>query len=214
VTRRFRPLRVLGVAGLVAGIAIGIPILVRHLHTERSGSALDEGGGGGAGGPVVAGAPLSFGLLTTRNVSHDPVQLVSARLLWLDPGLKLLGFSAHSRNGTGGVPITAREWPVANGVALQNFPPLAADAHEDQVTIVFGLTVEPGREGKALGVVVRYRQNGKVKEQLFKEQAFVCAVPVVEPNVSCPGHARDFDVAKNFDEELKARRSKGGSPAG
>ncbi|MGH9011441.1 MAG: hypothetical protein ACRDYF_16585 [Acidimicrobiia bacterium] len=194
-------------------IAIAIPSLIRHFDREETDSALDErGSGGGAGGPLVPGEPLSFGLVTTRNVSGDPVQLVSARLLWLDPGLKLLGFTANPK--TAGAPLTAREWPVSNGVPLDEFPPLTPSANNDQVAILFGLTVEPGREGKALGVAVRYRQNGKLKEQLFKVQAFVCAVPALDPKGNCPGHASDFDVAKDFDEELKARRRKGGSPAG
>jgi hypothetical protein len=106
------------------------------------------------------------------------------------------------------VAITAREWPVSNGVPLDRFPVLQPNAATDQVTIVFGLTAEPGRDGKALGVVVTYRQKGKVKEQLFKEQAFVCAVPVLDPNANCPGHSNDFDVAKDFDQELKARQHK------
>jgi hypothetical protein len=215
VRRLFSPFRLISLATLIAVVAIVIPALVRHFDTARWGSALDDrGGGGGAGGPLVPGEPLSFGLVTTRNVSRDPVQLVSARLLWLDPGLKLLGFTANQGDKTGGVAITAREWPVSNGVPLDQFPPLAPDARNDGVTIVFGLTIEPGRAGKALGVVVRYRQKHKVKEQLFKQQAFVCAVPVVDPKASCPGHGSDFDVAKDFDEELKARRHKGGSPAG
>jgi hypothetical protein len=136
------------------------------------------------------------------------VQLLSARLLWLDQGLNLLGFTANTGDSTGGVAITAREWPVGNGVPLDRFPRLDPNVNKDQVTIVFGLTAEPGREGKALGVVVTYRQKGKRKEQLFKEQAFVCAVPVLDPNANCPGHRSDFDVAKDFDEELKARQHK------
>lgn len=194
--------------GLIVVAAV-IAFLIRDSGGESSGSALDvQGAGGGAGGPLVPGEPLSFGLVTTRNISADPVQLVSARLLWLDPGLKLLGFTANHGDETGGVAISAREWPVSNGVPLAEFPALAPNAKKDQVTIVFGLTVEPGREGKALGVVVRYRQKGKEKEQLFKQQAFVCAVPVVAPDTNCPGHENDFDVAKDFDEELRARRSK------
>ena len=206
MSRGFSRGRLIGLAGLIALIAITVVGVVRHFDRQPPGSALDDRGGGGAGGPVVPGEPLSFGLVTTRNVSPDPVQLLSARLLWLDPGLKLLGFTANKSDGRGGVAITAREWPVANGMALDEYPPLAPKANADQVTIVFGLTVEPGREGKALGVVVRYRQKGTVREQLFKEQAFLCAVPVVDPKGSCPGHGTDFDVAKDFDEELKTRR--------
>jgi hypothetical protein len=210
VSRGFSRRRLIILAGLIATIAIAIPSLVNHFDRQPQGAALDDrGGGGGAGGPVVPGEPLSFGLVTTRNVSRDPVQLLSARLLWLDPGLRLLGFTANKSDGNGGVAITARGWPIGNGVALQDYPPLAPDANQDQVTVVFGLTVDAGHEGKALGVVVRYRQKGKVKEQLFKEQAFVCAVPTVDPNARCPGHGTDFDVAKDFDSELSARRRKG-----
>lgn|GEM_PF-4851071 len=209
MTRRFRPVRSVAVLGLAAFIVVGGAFVLRHRGNERWGSALEAGDGGGAGGPLVPGAPLSFGLVTTGNVSDDPVQLLSARLLWLDPGLKLLGFAASRGDATGGVPITAREWPVPNGVALDRFAPLAPHDTLHRVTIVFGLTVEPGREGKALGVVVRYRQNGRSREQLFKQQAFVCAVPVLDPNANCPGHATDFDVAKDFDAELAARRHKG-----
>lgn len=207
MSRGFSPRRLIILAALVAAVAIAVLGVVRHSDHRPKGSALDDrGGGGGAGGPVVPGEPLSFGLVTTRNVSSDPVQLLSARLLWLDPGLKLLGFAASKGDGRGGVAITAREWPIADGVALQAYPPLAPNANADQVTIVFGLTVESGHEGKALGVVVRYRQKGTVKEQLFKVQAFVCAVAVVDPNAGCPGHGSDFDVARDFDQELKTRR--------
>ena len=208
MTRRLRPLRLLSLVAL-AIIAAVVASIVRGPSGDTSGSALDNrGSGGGAGGPVVPGEPLTFGLVTTRNVSDEPVELVSARVLWLDPGVNLLGFAASRGGGSGGVAITAREWPLLNSVPLEQFPPLEPNAKSDQVTIVFGLTVEAGREGKALGVVVRYRQNGKVKEQLFKEQAFVCAVQVLDPRANCPGHASDFDVAKDFDEELEARRRK------
>src|SRR5581483_2729564 len=209
MTRRFSLLRLVSLAALIAGVAI-IVILARGSGSHTGSSALETQNGGGAGGPLAPGEPLSFGLVTTKNVSSDPIQLVSARLLWLDAGLKLLGFSASTDHGAA---ITAREWPVANSVPLDQVPPLAPEAKDDQVTLLFGLTVEPGREGKALGVVVKYRQNGKLKEQLFKQQAFVCAVPVLDPKANCPGHASDFDMAKDFDDELKARRRKGGSPA-
>lgn len=205
MTRRPHPLRLVALAVVI--VVVGVVVLTRGSGGDGQGAALDgRGGAGGAGGPVVPGATLSFGLVSTKNVSPDPVELISARLLWLDPGLKLLGFAASKGDASGGVAITAREWPLANSVPLDRFPVLEPNAKADQVTIVFGLTAEPNREGKALGVVVRYRQDGKEKEQLFKEQAFVCAVPVVDPQANCPGHDSDFDVAKDFDEELKARR--------
>lgn len=209
MTRRFRPVRLIIPVSLAIVLAVVISNVIRQSGQERAGSALANAGtGGGAGGPLVPGAPLSFGLVTTRNVSRDPVQLVSARVLWLDPGLNLLGLTANNGTSTGGVALSAREWPLSGGVPLDQFPPLTPNATDDQVTIVFGLTVEPAREGKALGVVVRYRQNGTLKEQLFKQQAFVCAVPVIDASTTCPGHASDFDVARDFDEELRARQRK------
>jgi len=114
-----------------------------------SGSALDtQGSGGGAGGPAVPGEPLTFGLVTTKNVSEEPVELISARLLWLDPGLKLLGFAASSGDASGGVAITAREWPLPKSVPLEQFPVLPPRATADQVTIVFALTPSPGARGR------------------------------------------------------------------
>jgi hypothetical protein len=209
VTRRLQPLRLLSLVALAVIAAVVVSVVLGS-SGDTSGSALDDrGSSGGAGGPVVPGEPLTFGLVTTKNVSGEPVELVSARLLWLDPGVKLLGFAAGTGGASGGVAITAREWPLLDSVPLEQSPPLEPNAKSDQVTIVFGLTVEAGREGKALGVVVRYRQNGKLKEQLFKEQAFVCAVQVLDPRATCPGHASNFDVAKDFDEELETRRRKG-----
>jgi hypothetical protein len=59
-----------------------------------------------------------------------------------------------------------------------------------------------------MGVVVQYRQSGRLKEQLFKQQAFVCAVAALTPDVVCPGHTSGFADMGDFDADLKARRHK------
>ncbi len=59
------------------------------------GSALDEGADGGVLAPLRPRESLSAGVVATQNVSRDPVRLVSARMLRLDPDVELLGFTAH-----------------------------------------------------------------------------------------------------------------------
>ncbi|MGH9004933.1 MAG: hypothetical protein ACRDYV_17560, partial [Acidimicrobiia bacterium] len=80
-----------------------------------TGSALDNEGGGGILQPLPPDTPLSLGIVSTRNVSDRPVQLVDARLLRLDPDLELLGFSAlpERPDAQGKLPpITALEHPL------------------------------------------------------------------------------------------------------
>jgi len=173
------------------------------------GSALEEGAGGGVLAPLRPGEPLSAGVVATQNVSQDPVRLVSARMLRLDPDVELLGFTAHPYGTPGGVPITAREWPVPGGFALRDFPPLAPRANALQVVISVGVKVRPGREGKAVGVAVRYRQGDALKEQVFRQQIFVCSVLELVPH--CPGHPDDAAVFDKFEDEVRAGEGGRGS---
>ena len=166
------------------------------------GSALDEGAGGGVLAPLRPGEPLSAGVVATQNVSRDPVRLVSARMVRLDPDVELLGFTAHPYGIPGGVPLTAREWPVPGGLALRDFPPLTPRAKALQVVISVGMKVRPGGEGKAVGVAVRYRQGEALKEQVFRQQIFVCSVPELVPH--CPGHPDDAAVFGKFEDEVRS----------
>jgi hypothetical protein len=170
------------------------------------GSALGDGAGGGVLVPLRPGEPLSAGVVATQNVSHDPVHLESARILRLDPDVELLGFTAHPYGIPGGVPLTAREWPVPGGLALREFSPLAPNAKALQMVISVGMKVRDGGEGKAVGVAVRYRQGDTLKEQVFRQQIFVCSVPELVPH--CPGHPDGAAVFGKFEDEL--RSGKGG----
>ncbi len=68
--------------------------------------------------------------------------------------------------------------------------------------ISVGVKVRPGGEGKAVGVAVRYRQGEALKEQVFRQQIFVCSVPELVPH--CPGHPDDAAVLGKFEEEVRS----------
>jgi hypothetical protein len=195
--------RTLTAAAAIAAMALGVLVVARDGGGGVArGSALDEGAGGGVLAPLRPGESLSAGVVATQNVSGVPVRLVSARMLRLDPDVELLGFTAHPYGIPGGVPITAREWPVPGGQALREFPTLAPRAKALQVVISVGMKVRPGGEGKAVGVAVRYRQGDALKEQVFRQQIFVCSVPELVPH--CPGHPDDAAVFGSFEDELRS----------
>ncbi len=201
--------RVLAAVG--GGIAvIGSVVLVTNALSDsggiRTGSALDAEGGGGILQPLPPDTPLSLGIVRTRNVSSRPVKLVDARLLRLDPDLELLGFSAlRERPDAQGdlPPLTALEHPLPGAVPLSEFPPLAPAADEDpQVVVMFALGVKPGGAGKAVGVEVRYRQGGRLRKQVFRQQVYVCWVPRLK-DADCPGVQNEMDVFGEFEDEVK-----------
>ncbi len=196
---------------VVGGVAViaALALVANSLADDGgipTGSALDNGGGGGILQPLPPDTPLSLGIVLTRNVSDRPVQLVDARLLRLDPDLELLGFSAlpERPDAQGKLPpLTALEHPLPGAVPLPEFPPLPPATDEDpQVAVVFGLGVKPGGAGKAVGVEVRYRQDGKLRKQVFRQQVYVCSVPTSQED-NCPGVEREQDVFGEFEDEVK-----------
>ena len=203
------------VAGGVA--VLGSLALVANAFTDRrgirTGSALDNEGGGGILQPLPPDTPLSLGIVSIRNISDRPVQLVGARLLRLDPDLELLGFSAlpDQPNAEGDLPpITALQHPLPGAVPLSEYPPVppATDEHS-QATVMFALGVKPGGAGKAVGVEVQYRQGGKLRKQVFRQQAYVCWVPAFGDGVECPGVDDEQDVFGEFEDEVKGISGRG-----
>lgn len=146
------------------------------------GNALNNENLIGGGGPAREGEPLTFGLVRTWNQSEEPVELVSARLLRLDPDLRLLGFSARPE---GGVPVTAREHPVPDAAPLEDFPVQPpAEKDEEQFVVLFGLKIRPGgTEGLAVGVELTYRQGEKLRKQEFPAVAYVCDYEEVKKRI-------------------------------
>jgi hypothetical protein len=198
-------------AAVAGGVAVigGLALVANALSDSggiRTGSALDAEGGGGILQPLPPDTPLSLGIVSTRNVSDQPVKLVGARLLRLDPDLDLLGFSAlpEELDARGKLPpITALEYPLPGAVPLSDFPALApATGEEPQVTVMFALTVKPGGAGKAVGVEVQYRQGGKLRKQVFRQQVYVCSVPSLQVG-DCPGVEHEQDVFGEFEDEVK-----------
>ncbi|MGH9003339.1 MAG: hypothetical protein ACRDYV_09435, partial [Acidimicrobiia bacterium] len=78
----------------------------------------------------------------------------------------------------------------------------ATDEH-GQVTVIFALGVKPGGAGKAVGVEVHYRQDGKLRKQVFRQQVYVCWVASFVGDVTCPGVEREQDVFGTFEDEVK-----------
>lgn len=172
-----------------------------------TGSALDVGGGGGILQPLPADTPLTLGIVITHNTSGDWVELVDARLVRLDPQLELLGFSALPPGpGPWGVnpPITALEHPIPGAVPLEDFPPLAPRAKDTQVVVMFALKAKPHQAGKAVGIEVVYRQDGKLRKQIFEEQVYVCWAPDISVG-KCPGVDNEFDVFGEYEDEVEGR---------
>jgi hypothetical protein len=195
--------------GLLLAVGIAVAILAIGVLVSRGrggvgkGSALNAGGEGGIFQPLLPGQPLSLGIVRATNVSHDPIQLVSARLLRVDPDVEVLGFGAVPYGP--GIPITALEYPVAGVVTLQQLRPLQPAHNDDpQAVVMFGLKVRPGGEGKAVGVAVRYRQRGQLKEQVFRQQVFVCTITSLD-QPDCPGHPDKNAVFGDFDDEVRAK---------
>jgi hypothetical protein len=196
------------IVAALAALAVVAGLLLRGDGGIPTGSALDAEGEGGIFQPLPPDTPVTLGIVSTMNLSAEPVQLVGARLLRLDPDVRLLGFSAvpYGPDGNGvGVPITALEHPLPRAVPLTRFPPLTARAKREQVVVLFALGVRPGGEGMAAGVEVHYRQGGKLRRQVFREQVFVCSVPSLK--VDCPGHHDPNEVFGDFDDEVKRRPS-------
>lgn len=78
---------------------------------------------------------------------------------------------------------------------LAAYPPLppAPDEHP-RVAVMFALKVKPGGAGKAVGVEVRYRQDGKLFKQVFRQQVYACSVPSLTD---------EMDVFGEFEDEVK-----------
>jgi hypothetical protein len=198
-------------AAVAGGLAVigGLALVANGLSDNggiRTGSALDAEGGGGILQPLPPDTPLSLGIVITRNVSDRPVQLVGARLLRLDPDLELLGFSVlpERPDARGKLPpLTALEHPLPGAVPLPEFPPLPpATDEEPQVAVIFALRVKPDGAGKAVGVEVQYRQGGKLRKQVFRQQVYVCWVPSIKVG-ECPGVEDEMDVFGEFEDEVK-----------
>lgn len=198
-------------AALAGGLVVvgGLALVANALFGGRgipTGSALDAEGGGGILQPLPPNTPLSLGIVRTLNISDQPVELVGARLLRLDPDLELLGFSAlpDTPNAQGKLPpLTALEHPLPGAVALSEFPPLAPNGKDEQAVVIFALGVKPGGAGKAVGVEVHYRQGGKLQKQVFRQQVHVCWVPSFEGEVNCPGPKNPNDFFGEFEDEVK-----------
>jgi hypothetical protein len=201
--------RMLAAAAAVLAVIAGVALVADALSDGggiRTGSALDPGTGGGILQPLPPDTPLSLGIVSIRNVSDRPVELVDARLLRLDPDLELLGFSvlperpdAHGKLP----PITALEHPLPGAVPLSEFPAIAPATNEDpQAAVIFALRVKPNGAGKAVGVEVHYREGGKLRKQVFPQQVYVCWVPSLT-EADCPGVKDEMDVFGSFEDEVK-----------
>ncbi|MEW6476276.1 MAG: hypothetical protein AB1679_28790 [Actinomycetota bacterium] len=213
--RRLSSARLATIAGalvVVPGLLIGGRLLLEEKDVAQ-GAALDNTDGGAIVQPLPPDTPLSLGIVTITNQSRNPIELVSARLLRLDPDLQLLGFSVlpTGPNAYGmNPPITWLEWPLRGAVPLRDYPPIppAPDDHE-QAVVMFGLAVKPEGAGKAVGIEVTYRQNGKLRKQVFEDQVYVCWVPTKDDG-DCPGvdESRYSNVFGDFEDEVKVRKKR------
>ncbi|MGH8992422.1 MAG: hypothetical protein ACRDZ7_13010 [Acidimicrobiia bacterium] len=68
--------------------------------------------------------------------------------------------------------------------------------------MMFALKIKPNGAGKAVGVEVHYRQDGKVRKQVFRQQVYVCWVPTLK-DANCPGVEDEMDVFGEFEDEVK-----------
>lgn len=171
------------------------------------GSDLYTGGETGIAQPLPPGGVVGVGTVTTQNVGDQPIKILSARFLHVDPDVVPLGFTGVLYRG--GVPITDLRYPFEGAVPLEELPELPPRASEPQVVISFGLQVKPGGRGRVLGVAVRYRRGVQVFEQVFKQQFFVCETPTLE--VDCPGISMDYETLfgpGSFEEELEKARAR------
>lgn len=194
-------------AGVLVAALVGLG--ARALLEERgipTGSALENSGGGGILQPLPPDTPLSLGLASITNRSRDPIQLVEARLLRLDPDLELLGFSVlpTGPNDYGSnPPITWLEYPLKGAVPLPDYPPIPpAPDGQEQAVVMFGLRVKPQGAGKAVGIEVTYREKGSLRKQVFEDQVYVCWVPQLK-DADCPGPENSLDFFGDYEDEVK-----------
>ena len=196
---------------LLTAAAVGLLLLlVTRLVLDEdgipTGSALDNKGEGGILQPLPPDTPLALGIVYIENESNDPIELVNARLLRLDPDLELLGFGVLPM-GPGpygsNPPITWMEYPLPGQIPLPEYPPVPPGEGDDaQAKVMFGLRVKPQGAGKAVGVEVTYRQEGRLRKQVFAEQVYVCWVPKLE-GADCPGPKDTSDFFGDYEDEVK-----------
>lgn len=202
---RHRPILVLVLAAAITTLIVGARTLLGS-DGVPTGSALDNEGSGGILQPLPPNTPLALGIVYVENQSEDPIELVDARLLRLDRDLELLGFSVLPM-GPGpygsNPPITWLEYPLPGQVPLPEYPPVPPSKDDEAAAkIMFGLKVREGGAGKAVGVEVTYRQKGKLRRQLFREQVYVCSVASLQVD-DCPGVEDEMDVFGDFEDEVK-----------
>lgn len=185
---------------IVALVVVGAWEMVQRAPAAEE-FALDGGSGGGVIQPLPYFTPVAIGSVRLNNVSDEPVQLVSARLVHKDQSVRVVGFAAHPGPSA---PLTALEWPIDAAVPIHKYPPLLPSRDgKVQAVILVGLEVSPGKAGKAVGVAVTYRQDGVEKEQIFEENYYVCSVPEFKDNTNCPGVGSMFDVFGDFEDEVR-----------
>jgi hypothetical protein len=196
-----------GTVGLAAVIAVGSRALLGGTGVV-TGSALENPGGGAIVQPLPPDTPLAVGVVYIRNRSDEPIELVGARLLRVDPQVEPLGFGVLPM-GPGpygsNPPITWLEYPLPGQVALRDYPPIPpTQDNSDQAKVMFGLRVKPHGAGKAIGIEVTYRQDGKLRKQVFEDQVYVCWVPTKEDG-DCPGvdESRYSNIFGDFEDEVK-----------
>lgn len=212
--RRLSGRRLILIAGAIMA-AGAVPVIGRALleNGVAMGTALDNTDGGAILQPLPPDTPLSLGIVSITNQSREQIELVSARLMRLDPDLELLGFSVlpTGPNAYGmNPPITWLEWPLQGAVPLSDYPPIPpAPKDEEQAVVMFGLRVKHQGAGKAVGIEVTYRQDGNLRKQVFEDQVYVCWVPT-KADGDCPGidDSRYSDVFGDFDDEVNG----GGRP--
>ncbi len=200
-------MRRLAVTVSVLLVAVGLAVGLQTILDDRAiVDALDDRGGGGILQPLPPDTPLALGIVPIENRSDDVIELVSARLLRLDPDLELLGFGVLSM-GPGpygnNPPLTWLEYPLPGQVPLPEYPPIPPTPDDEiQAMVMFGLRVKPQGAGKAVGVEVTYQQKGRLRKQAFHEQVYVCWVP--RPNeFDCPGPENELDFFGDYEDEVK-----------
>jgi hypothetical protein len=64
--------------------------------------------------------------------------------------------------------------------------------------------VKPQSAGKAVGIELTYREQGKLRKQVFEDQVYVCWVPALK-DADCPGvdDSKYSDVFGDFEDEVK-----------
>ncbi len=186
-------MRKVWVAGALSIVAVLSVVFLTELRSSgagrRAGGPLacprDECGRSATGGPVNVGSSASFGPLTLRNDTDEPMTLERVELLDVDPGLQLIGVIVVEPDGRHPLVGSARGYPPSQpgGTTrrVQGYRLEPAESNADFVQILVGLRLRASHRAGARKIAVDYRVGEAQYRAIFDHSMWLCPNPP-DPN--------------------------------